>query len=226
MRQLPVWLWAASAAAAFLIFSAGALLYGNDWWLSAIMTVLLLVWFAGVLAAIYAPPGRRATILGAVVCSFLYILLALGPWFSNSVSPWLLTTRVLSTIETHWLSRKPVQQMVYQVIPSPYISGGSYPYGGMGYSGGSPVWTTSFLPANSWTGPTNTLVPVSSGPSIFVSIGHWLCGVLAAATGALAAAWISRRKSPPAREGVNPFAANAPPAQFMPLTVAPAESAP
>jgi hypothetical protein len=79
MRQLPIWLWAAAAAAAFFIFSAGALLYGNDWWLSAIMSVLMLAWLAGVLAAIYAPPSRRATILGAVVCGFLYILLALGP---------------------------------------------------------------------------------------------------------------------------------------------------
>ena len=221
MRHLPYWLWAAAAAAAFCIFSAGALLYGNDWWLSGIVTVLIFVWLAGVLAAIYAPPGRRATILGAVVCSFLYILLALGPWFSGAVSPWLLTTRVLTTVETNWLRRQPQQQIVYQVVPSPY---NPYPngYSGFGYSGGSTVLTTTMMPGGSWTGPINTLVPVPSGPSVFVAIGHWLCGVLAAATGALAAAWISRGKPLPVSGGVNPFAPHGTPVALP----APAESAP
>ena len=207
MRQLPYWLWAAAGGSAFLIFSAGALLYGNEWWLSGIVTILILAWLAGVLAAIYAPPGRRATVLGAVVCSFLYILLALGPWFSGSVSPWLLTTRVLTTIETQWLLRQPQPQVAYQVMPTPYYSGG---YSGFGYSGGT-VLTTSVMPGGGWAGfqPINSYVPVASGPSTFVAIGHWLCGVLAAGVGALAAAWISRRQPSAASGGVNPFAAAA-----------------
>ena len=218
MRQLPYWLWAAAAAAAFFIFSAGALLYGNDWWLSAIMTVLMLVWLAGVLAAIYPPPGRRATILGAVVCGFLYILLALGPWFSASVGPWLLTTRVLTTIETQWLLRQPQQQVVYQIVPSPYTSPGGY--SGFGYSGGSTLISTGMMPGGVWSvPPASSYVPVATGPSTFVATGHWLCGVLAAVVGTLAAAWISRRKPSPARGGENPFAAagpQTPPAEVTP----------
>jgi hypothetical protein len=209
MRQLPYWLWTAAGVSAFLIFAAGALLYGNDWWLSGIVTVLILAWLAGVLAAIYAPPGRRATILGAVVCGFLYILLALGPWFGASVSPWLLTTRVLTTIETQWLRRQPQQQVAYQMMPAPYYTGLS----GFGYSGGSSVITsTATMPGSGFltTYPVvNSYVPVPGGPSTFVAIGHWLCGVLAAGVGALAAAWISRRKPHPASGGDNPFAAAA-----------------
>jgi len=212
MRQLPYWLWAAAGASAFLIFTAGALLYGNDWWLSGIVTVLILVWLAGVLAAIYAPPGRRAPILGAVVCGFLYILLALGPWFGGAVSPWLLTTRVLTTLETKWLLREPQQQVVYQVMPAPFYSGG---YSGIGYTGGSSVlMPTSTMPGSGFVtyAPMNSYVPVASGPSTFVATGHWLCGVLAAGVGALAAVWISRRKSKPVSSGENPFAAASEPA--------------
>ena len=205
MRQLPYWLWASAGASAFLIFAAGALLYGNDWWLSGIVTVLILAWLAGVLAAIYAPPGRRATILGAVVCSFLYMLLALGPWFSGSVGPWLLTTRVLTTLETNWLLREPQSQVAYQLVPS-YPSG----YAGYGYSGGGTMISpTSTMPGVGFvtTYPVmNSYVPVASGPSNFVATGHWLCGVLAAGVGALVAAWISRRKPGPSVDGVNPFA--------------------
>ena len=207
MRHLPQWLWAMAGGSAFLIFAAAALLYGNDWWLSAIVTVLILLWLVGVLAAIYAPAGRRATILGAVVCSFLYILLALGPWFGGTVGPWLLTTRVLTTIETHWLLRQPQQQVVYQVAPAPYPTG----YSGYGYSGGGTmIWPTTTMPGSGLVttySVVNSYVPVATGPGTFVATGHWLCGVLAATVGALAAAWISRRKPAPASGGENPFAA-------------------
>ncbi|HEX5103292.1 MAG TPA: hypothetical protein VFV87_05750 [Pirellulaceae bacterium] len=215
MRHIPAWLWWLGAAGGFGMLAGCALLYGNEWWLSGIVTVSIFAWLAGVLAAIYLAARRRAVILGAVVGSFLYLLLAVGPWFSSSVGPWLLTTRALTTIETQWLHREPPQQqVVYQAVPTPYNTGWqSYPGG---WSGGSPYinsGSTAILTGYVASGS----VAVPSGPSLFVTTGHWLCGWLAAVAGALAAAWISRRagrqqkeaapgSTADQREGENPFA--------------------
>jgi hypothetical protein len=195
MIRVPLWLWTVAGVLAFFLFAAGALYYANDWWLSGIVSVLILIWLAGSLTAFYSPPARRAVMLGALVCSFLYILLALGPWFSAAVGPWLLTTRALTTVETQWLGRQPEPQVSYQFLTTtPYVQPG-------GYSGSMPP--SGF--GGGWITPTTSYAP-ASGPSTFVLIGHWLCGVLAAATGALAAAWISRRH-PRHAPGENPFAA-------------------
>lgn len=201
MRQLPQWLWAAVGAAAFLIFGAAALLYGNDWWLSGIATVSIFAWLAGLLAVIYTPANQRAIRAGAVVASFLYVLFALGPWFNSAVAPWLLTTRVLTTIETQWLLREPQPQVVYQIVPTYSNPGGYSGSGTVIWSGGMPGGTyLSGVPV------VNTYVPIASGPSTFVAIGHWLCGAMAAVAGGLASAWISRRGRKPAVGGENPFA--------------------
>ena len=211
MRQLPIWLWSCAGGSAFLIFSLGALLYGNEWWLSSIVTVTLLVWLAGLLALIYSSTSQRPMLAGALAASFLYLLFALGPWFNAAVGPWLLTTRALTNIETQWLRRDAQQpQVVYQMVPSPYPS-----------AGGSAIWTSSgMLMPGGYSGPsiypgyvtTSTYAPVATGPSTFVTIGHWLCGWVAAIAGALAAGWISRRgrRIATAPQGENPFAQPAP----------------
>ena len=211
MRQLPQWLWAAVGGSGFLVFGAAALLYGNDWWLSGIMTVAIFAWLAGLLAAIYTPAPRRAIVAGALAASFLYVLFALGPWFNSAVGPWLLTTRALTTIETQWLLRKPQSQVVYQVVPT-YVSPGA-PGGFSGYGGGSTVvYPMTVTTSGGWTSypVTNSYVPAAGGSTTFVLIGHWLCGALAAAAGGLAAAWISRRGRQPTSGGENPFAEAAP----------------
>jgi hypothetical protein len=205
MRQLPIWLWSCAGGSAFLIFSLGALLYGNEWWLSGIVTVTLLVWLAGLLALIYSPAAQRPMLAGALAASFLYLLFALGPWFNSAVGPWLLTTRALTNIETQWLMRDAQQpQVVYQMVPSPYIGAGN-----------STVWTSAGMMPGGYSGPsmypgyvtTSSYVPVATGPSTFVTIGHWLCGWVAAIAGALAAGWISRRgRRIATTQGENPFA--------------------
>jgi hypothetical protein len=211
MRQLlrPKRVYAAAAVCCFVLFAVAALLYGNDWWLSGIVTVSILAWLAGVLAAIYAPAERRAPIGGAVVAGFLYILLALGPWFGASVGPWLLTTRALTIVETQWLARESQQQqLVYQTLAPSYYTGTTIP---TGWSGGGYGWS-GFQPSTV-QGYITTTAPasgVAGGPTTFVAIGHWLCGVMAAAAGALAAAWIARRgrrRDEDSRAvGENPFA--------------------
>jgi hypothetical protein len=208
MRNLPKWLFTLAGVFAFLIFAAAALLYGNDWWLSGLATAAFIAWLAGVLAAVYAPVQRRPAVVGGLVVSFLYILLALGPWFSSTVGPWLVTTRAFSHIETKWLAREP--QVTYQTVPVT-----TYPY-----MGGSSIWTSTSLPGGYTGGMTGfypgyiaspSVVTVPTGPSTFVTTGHWLSAIVAAAIGALAAGWIARRSRRRAH-GENPFAAAPSPA--------------
>jgi hypothetical protein len=78
---------------------------------------------------------------------------------------------------------------------------------------GGSVWTTPGMPggysggiSGSYPGYVSpSYVTVPTGPSTFVTIGHWLTAIMAAAVGALAAGWISRRSRQQAR-GENPFA--------------------
>ena len=179
MRNLPKWLFTLAGVFACLIFAAAALLYGNDWWLSGLATVAFLAWLAGVLAAFYAPAERRPAVIGGLVASFLYLLLALGPWFGSTVGPWLVTTRAFSHIETKWLAREP--QVTYQAVPAT-----SYPL-----YGGSTVWTSAGMPGGYTGGMTGfypgyitpqSYVSVPAGPSTFVTTGHWLTAIFAAAS--------------------------------------------
>lgn len=178
-------------AVSFLGFAAAALYFANDWWLSGVVTASVFTWLAGVLAVIYGRPERRAVVLGAVLASFLYVLFAIGPWFRVHVGPWLLTSQALVQFESKLLGRQPqVQQITYTAVPSPTTLYGS---------AGSTVLT---LPQVATSGATfalaATIVP-NSNPS-FVVLGHWIFGWIAAGSGALAAAWMTRRTKvqPPA----------------------------
>ena len=192
-------LWIVTGAS-FLGFAAAALYFANDWWLSGVVSASVVVWLAGVLAAIYGRPERRAVVVGAVLASFLYVLFALGPWFRTSVGPWLLTSQALVQIESKLLGRQPqVQQMTYTAVPSPpppaYIGG---------YGGSGTVVLAPQLSSGSTLALVGALAP-SASPA-FMTLGHWLCGWLAAAGGALAAAWITRRGKSPAPTNAEPNA--------------------
>jgi hypothetical protein len=190
-------LWAIGGLS-FSGLAAAALIYANDWWLSSLVTLSILGWLAGVLAAIYSSPERRPALVGAVVAALLYVTLALGPWFRMQVGPWLLTSQALVHVETRWLGRQ--SQPPPQVWTSQPILMGS---GDININ--TSYITSSYVPTPAgfstvWTTP-------SVATSQFVSVGHWLCGWIAAAVGAIAAGRIAHRRRP----GLEPRAKEATP---------------
>lgn len=169
------------------------LLYGNDWWLSGLLTLTVFAWLAGLLVVVYQHGPVRAAAMGAVIASATYWLLALGPWFSTNVGPSLLTSRLLSYADTLLHGGAPQAQALIWTSPSPIGSTGStFPLGGPG--GGSGQIT--FLPQ----GMTVLGTPTPLGSSIFQSLGHWLFIWLVAALGGFAAFAMqvrSQRKAKP-----------------------------
>jgi hypothetical protein len=188
-------------------FALVVMAYANDWWLSGIMTASIVAWLAGILLAIYCRPGERVLALGGVIAGFLYILMALGPWFQANVSPWLLSTRAFAYIETQLLHREPSSAGAYQTVVAPPAYSGGWATTTPVYSNPG-VWT-SYPAMSSATYLVN--VPTTSGPSAFAAVGHWLTAWVCAGIGALAAGRISRRslpkaEAPPAEPvGENPF---------------------
>ena len=166
------------------VLAGASLYYANDWWLSGIMTVSIGAWLTGLLAAIYRPAANRPAIVGAVIAGFLYVLLALGPWFRVHVGPWLLSSQALVHVETKWLGRQPqVQQQLA-------ITGAGNPYGYFVSGSGTTPWPQVL------TGSALTVVnSPSPGASTFLVVGHWLCSWLAAALGAVTAIWLTRRRA-------------------------------
>lgn len=184
-------LWAAIVVgslgiAAFLIVRA------NVWWLSGVVTLSIGCWLAGVLYAIYLPPERRTPPLAALVCSFLYLLMAGGPWFETHVGPWLITTRALMAIDTHLLDHDRQSPTTIRV--------------------GSTTWSQASL-YTSYTIPQPAAwqtVEIPIAPS--VAMGQWLVAWCAAASGAFAARWLRRERpaaaaqAQPALDRESPFA--------------------
>ncbi|MCI0357762.1 MAG: hypothetical protein L0211_04650 [Planctomycetaceae bacterium] len=179
-RRVLVWV---GIGVLFLITGGLALYYANAWWLSTVMSVSIAAWLAGVLAAIYSRPERRGVVIGAVLASFLYVLFALGPWFRVNVGPWLLTSQALAHVETKWLGRATADQQLLALAN--VVSPNTLTLDSSG--------TVLVNVTGSITGTVN--VPTVAHHSSFVVIGHWLCGWLSAALGALAASWMTRRQA-------------------------------
>jgi hypothetical protein len=181
-RRVLVW---AGIAVSFVVASGLALYYVNAWWLSGVMTVSIVAWLAGVLAAIYSRPERRGVVIGAVLASFLYVLFALGPWFRVNVGPWLLTSQALAHVETKWLGRTTAEQQLVTLYNTMAPNSLAFDISGTALVSGLVAQPT---------GSISMTVPIAQQSS-FIVLGHWLCGWLAAATGALAANWMAWRRA-------------------------------
>jgi hypothetical protein len=173
------------AVGALLVAVAGSAFYfANDWWLSGIMTVSIVAWLTGLLAAIYGRAERRPAVMGAVLAGFLYVLFALGPWFRVHVGPWLLTSQALVHVETKWLGRQQQaqQQLAFTNVAVP---GNTVVLSGSG---------TVTLPQVLSSATMALVAPAGAQNGSILVLGHWLCGWLAAGLGAMAAAWMARRQ--------------------------------
>jgi hypothetical protein len=190
----------------WIALSVVLLLYGNDWWLSGLLTLTVFAWLAGLLVVVYQQGPVRAAAMGAVIASATYWLLALGPWFSTNVGPTLLTSRLLSHADMLLHGGVPQTQTLAVIAPTPatvYQSGGPYNISGSG--------------AVTWSMPTTTAiaVPAPLAGSVFQPLGHWLFIWLVAALGGFAAfamqlraqrkAKLSPSPSTPDAVGESPF---------------------
>jgi hypothetical protein len=182
------------------LLSVVLLLYGNDWWLSGLTTLTVLVWLAGLLVVMYQQGPIRAAATGAVIASAVYWMLTLGPWFSTNVGPTLLTSRLLAIAEPSLRGNVPQTQVLTWATPlSPpvYSTGSGGPYAGSGVVSGQVVYASP---------PPATLVaaPIPLTSSVFQQLGHWLFTWLVAGLGGCAAILMQirsrQRKSPPPSE--------------------------
>jgi len=175
------------------------LLYGNDWWLSGLITLTVFAWLAGLLVLLFQQGRIRTIATGAVIAAAAYWLLALGPWFSTNVGPTLLTSRGLAQVDV--LLHGPPQQVqtLAWSAPQPYPSSAVY------LTGSGVVTTNTLQPAVTPQGLAfvNTAIAVPGG-SVFQELGQWLIIWLCAALGGLVALVMQRkveRKQPASSSG-------------------------
>ncbi|MFN0018678.1 MAG: hypothetical protein ACKVP0_10495 [Pirellulaceae bacterium] len=177
------------------------LLYGNEWWLSGVVTLTVFAWLAGLLIVLFQQGRLRVAATGAVISSAVYWMLTLGPWFSTNVGPALLTSRLLAHAEPLLRGNAPQTQVVTWATPMAppiYSTGSGGPYSGSGVVTGQIVYSapppTTFFAA-----------PIPPSASVFQQLGHWLFIWLVAGIGACAALLMQlrarQRKGPPPKEG-------------------------
>jgi hypothetical protein len=166
------------------------LLYGNDWWLSGLTTLTVFAWLAGLLVVMFQQGRIRAAATGAVIAAAAYWLLALGPWFSTNVGPTLLTSRGLAHLDVLLHGNLQQTQTLTWAMPQSatapvYLTGSGIVTPGTIQTNLAAQTTLAFI--NSTT--------VTSGVSVFQSMGQWLTIWLCAALGSLAAILMQRRSA-------------------------------
>ena len=177
-------LWVAFATACLAV-AALSLAYANHWWLSALVTLSIGCWLTGVLWVCFAVRERRGFALGALAASFLYLLLACGPWFESHVAPWLLTTRALVVLDAQVFGHDHSQDISQVATSNTYWVDTTRM--GLGY----PVQPSAAI----WTMPQATAA-LSATPPV-VPIGHWLFAWCAAAIGGFVAGRMASRQRRP-----------------------------
>ena len=60
-----------------------------------VFSVFLFALSVAPIAVVYRRGERRAFWLGAAICGWFYTILSFGPWFSDSIAPMLITTKML-----------------------------------------------------------------------------------------------------------------------------------
>ncbi len=164
--------------------------FANDWVVSALVTVTVLVWLSSWLVIAYGHGRVRAAAIGAVVAGAAYWLLALGPWFQTNVGSTLLTSRLLGWVEA--TCRKPVQPAPANAIFTTLdLNTGGYVTSNTLISGSGIVTTQPQYVVTSIPSPP----PQPPGLSPFQSAGHWSLAWLFALAGGALAALLQRRET-------------------------------
>ena len=172
------------------------LLYGNDWWLSGLITLTVFAWLAGLLVVMFQQGRLRAIATGAVIAAAAYWLLALGPWFSTNVGPTLLTSRGFAHLDVLLHGNPQQTQTLTWAIPQTYPASPVYMTGSGVVTQGT--IQTAIAPQSTLAFVNTTIV--APGSSVFQVLGHWLTIWYCAAAGGCAALLMqmrSERKQPP-----------------------------
>jgi hypothetical protein len=189
-RNLIISLIAASGGLlTWSLLSLLLLLFGNDWWLSGLITLTAFAALTGLLAAVYQQGRVRAAVTGAVICGGAYWLLALGPWFSANIGPTLLTSRLLAHVDIllHGAPQQ-TQSLAWTSYP---------PNQPVFVTDGSGVITTNTLQATITPQANIAIVNTLAAPpgsTVFQALGHWLLIWFCAATGSCSALFMTRRR--------------------------------
>lgn len=156
--------------------------FANEWVVSGLASVTLLIWLCGWLVIAYGRGRVQAAAIGAVVAGAAYWLLALGPWFQTNIGSTLLTSRLLTWVEA--TQRQPVLiQQVNAVYTMLDLNTGAYVANNTIITGSGSAIQPQYVV---------TAIPQPPPPppamSHFQSAGHWsFAWLFALAGGALAA---------------------------------------
>lgn len=161
-----------------------AIRYANDLLASIAFTVAWLALMLAVLGIIYRRAESRAFWVGFLIVGGGYLLSALGPWFGESLSQHLVTTRLLAY----------VQQSMREVVPMPQTPG--MPGGGgpsMGAAvGGMPSMGGGMAMPGGGGIPGGGVMVLGPTYEDVQRVGHsWLALMLAVA-GGMAGQWFYR----------------------------------
>jgi len=181
------------AAVAFVAVACAGLRYANGWWASSLFTLALFVLIMAVLGAACSKGPRRMTWLGCALFGWAYFLLVFGPWSREHLAPRLATTQGLV-----YLGSK-LQPNQYAWVDLGFNTSGSRLL-----VSGNTIWDTGTggrINLNTSNAPVySTWVDVVNGATLgsqqpatpFQQVGQSLWTLLAAALGALLAAWFAR----------------------------------
>jgi hypothetical protein len=175
--------------------------FANEWVVSSLVTITLLVWLSLWLMIAYGRSGVRSAAIGAVVAGAAYWLLALGPWFQTNIGSTLLTSRLLIWVEaTH---RQPDQRLAKNSTFTTLDLGANglvTTLNGYIIDSGTVTMQPRYL-VTSTSPPLPSLPP---GISHFQAAGHWSLVWISGMAGGALALWLRRTGKSPASKGSAP----------------------
>ena len=168
-------------------------------WHSGIVTFVVSVMTAMLIAAIVDHQRTRAFAVGWLLFAIGYLAVVLGPWTGAQIAPQLLTTKALANLEAKWHADQPSPPLFPPAATSytdwngdgtidlwvndPGLYG--QPLGGSG----AVLWNVNTGRLVSRSGPE-----VSVNYSVFQATAHWLVALVLGQFGGSLASALARRR--------------------------------